>query len=133
MTTTINNDWITLAEQRNGVNVQRKFAGPDTKINLSNEVEYCYVKYWERELYPNGEPIKTELKSYRLMDLDETVNDVEGWRMEPLAVLSGFVQNLGNPYIIGPARQTLTDVATLMLTAPDGYELHKDTRPKINL
>lgn len=133
MTTTINNDWITLAEQRNGVTVQRKLAGLDTKISVDNLVEYCYVKYWERELYPNGEAIKTELKSYRLMDLDETINDVEGWRMDAKPVLSGFVQNLGNPYIIGPARQTLADVATLMLTAPDRYELHKDTRPKINL
>lgn len=36
--TTINNNWITLSELRNGVQVQRKFAGLDTKISLEDNV-----------------------------------------------------------------------------------------------
>jgi hypothetical protein len=132
MITTINNDWITLSEQRNGVTVQRKFAGLDTRINLENEVEYCSVKYWERELYPNNEVIKTEFKSYKLEDLAYTEIVVDGitYSMAPLAVLSGFVANLGDPYIIGPARQTLTNCEVLPLSVPDGYPLHLDTRTK---
>jgi len=49
---TINNEWITLSEKRNGVDVQRKFGGLDTDISEDNTVLYCNVKYWERELYP---------------------------------------------------------------------------------
>lgn len=129
--TTIINDWITIAVQRNGVNVQRKFAGLDTYINQDNEVEYCFVKYWERELYPNGEVIKTELKKYSLEDLSQSINDEEEWRMEARAVLTGFINNLGYPYIINPARQTLTDHNALPVTVEDGYPLHRDTRNKI--
>lgn len=131
--TQIANNWITLSEQRNGVTVERKFAGLDAFVNEQDEVIYCYVKYWERELYPNGSVIKTELKKYSLEDLSETVNDVEGWRMEPRAVLTGFIQSLGDPYIIGPARDTLETVTTLPLNVPEGYPLHLDTRPKISI
>ena len=43
---TINNEWITLDELRNGVTVQRKFAGLDTFINhVDNSVEFCKVKF----------------------------------------------------------------------------------------
>lgn len=133
MITTINNDWITISTQRNGVDVQRKFAGLDTFINLNNEVEHCKVKYWERELYPNGQELKTDLKYYSLEDLDELVNDAEGWKMEARAVLTGFIQSLGNPYIIGPARQTLGDMSVFPPTVTNGYSLHSETRTKINL
>lgn len=132
MITTISNNWITIATQRNGVDVQRKFAGLDTFINEQDEVQYCHVKYWERELYPNGEVIKTELKYYSLEDLaytETTINEVV-YGMQPKAVLTGFVQTLGNPYIIGPARQTLADMNIFPPTVPNGYQLHLDTRPK---
>jgi hypothetical protein len=129
--TTITNDWITLEELRNGVTVQRKFAGLETRISTSNEVTFCKVLYWERELYPNDEVIKTELKHYSLSDLPETVNDAEGWRMEPLAVLSGFIQSLGYPGIINPARETLAGEVALSVNSPDGYILHSETREKI--
>lgn len=136
MITTINNPWITLSEQRNGVTVQRAFAGLDAAVSMPDDngqsvVDRTIIPYWERELYPNGTPIKTVRKTYKLVDLSETVNDVEGWRMEPRAVLSGFVQSLGYPGIINPARGTLEDLAALPLDAPDGYELHKETRPKL--
>lgn len=130
---TINNNWITLSEQRNGVTVQRKFGGLDTQIDLENNVNYCTVLYWERELYPNNEVIKTELKSYKLEDLAETINDEEEWRMEARAVLTGFINSLGYPGIINPARTTLESVSTLPVTAEKGYPLHRDTRTKIPL
>ena len=137
MITTINNEWITLTEQRNGVDVQRAFAGiypmvsePENGVSI---VKQCIVYYWERELYPNGLPIKVTLKNYRLSDLNESINDIEGWKMEPLPVLSGFVENLGYPGIINPARVTLSTLTALPIDAPDGYELHKDTRTKIPL
>ena len=125
--TTINNDWITLSELRNGVQVQRKFAGLDTKISLEDNVEKCFVKYYERELYPNGEVIKTEEKYYSLEDL--ATQDVgETQQMLPLAVLSGFINNLGYPGIINPARETLNNIKILPIYIENGYPLKRDTR-----
>jgi len=130
METTINNTWITLSEQRNGVQVQRKFAGLDTKISLEDNVEKCFVKYWERELYPNGEVIKTEEKYYKLEDLaSQDVGETQ--EMLPLAVLSGFINNLGYPGIINPARETLENVVILPVTVENGYPLRRDTREKL--
>lgn len=137
MITEINNSWITLTEQFKGVDVQRAFGGLHAMVgepsNDKSVVTGCRVFYWERELYPNGDVIKTSLKSYTLTDLAETVNDAEGWKMEAKLVLTGFVQSLGDPYIIGPARITLADAEVLMLGAPEGYELHKETRPHVQL
>lgn len=133
MVTTINNGWITLSEQRNGINVQRKFGGIDSMINEDNTVEYCRIFYWERELYPNGEIIKCEKKWYSLEDLAETINDVEQWRQEQLLVLTGFVNSLGYPSIINPSRETLENVSILPLTSYNGYPLRRDTRDKLPL
>lgn len=131
MITTINNDWITLSELRNGVQVQRKFAGLDTKISLEDNVERCFIKYWERELYPNGEVIKTEEKYYKLEDLaSQDVGETQ--QMLPLAVLSGFVNNLGYPGIINPARETLENTTILPLNVENGYPLRRDTREILN-
>lgn len=129
--TTINNDWITLSELRNGVQVQRKFAGLDTKISLENNVERCFVKYYERELYPNGEVIKTEEKYYSLENLAlQDVGDTQ--YMAELPVLSGFINNLGYPGIINPARETLENVVILPVTVENGYPLRRDTREIVN-
>jgi len=124
--TKISNEWITLTEQRNGVTVERKFAGLDTRILQDDSVSHCLVYYWERELYPNGESIKTELKNYSLEDLAYT--EVEGGHMEPLAVLSGFIQALGQPNIVNPARETLENTSILPLNVENGYPLRRDTR-----
>lgn len=127
MITTINNNWITLSELRNGIQVQRKFAGLDTKISLEDNVEKCFVKYWERELYPNGEVIKTEEKYYKLEDLAS--QDVgESQYMEPLAVLSGFINKLGYPGIVNPSRETLENTSILPVNVENGYPLKRDTR-----
>lgn len=127
MIATINNEWITLTEKRNGVDVLRKFAGLHTDINLDNEVTGCIVNYWERELYPNGEVLKTELKSYKLENLAETDIDDTHYMAE-LNVLNGFIAQLGQPAIINPARQTLNSLLHLPLDAPNGYPLHLNTR-----
>jgi len=130
--TKINNDWITLSVLRNGVQVQRKFAGLDTEVNLNNEVIRCFVKYWERELYPNNAIIKAEQKYYSLEDLaytEITINDIL-YSMEPLNVLGGFVNNLGYPGIINPARETLENVLILPVSVENGYPLRRDTREK---
>lgn len=127
--TKISNGWITLTEQRNGVTVQRKFAGLDTKINTEDDVTHCLVYYWEKELYPNGETIKTELKNYSLEDLAYT--EVEGGHMEPLSVLGGFIQALGQPSIVNPARETLENTIILPLNVENGYPLRRDTREVI--
>ncbi len=131
--TTINNEWITLSELRNGVTIQRKFAGLDTEISENNEVLFCKIKYHERELYPNGNVIKTELKWYSLQDLPETINDVENWKQESLAVLTGFINALGYNGIINPARETLENILILSLNVENGYPLRRDTREKISL
>lgn len=131
METKINNNWITLTEKRNGVEVQRKFAGLDTKISIDDNVERCFVKYWERELYPNGEVIKTEEKFYKLEDLaSQDVGETQ--YMAPLAVLSGFVSQLGYPGIVNPARETLENTIILPLTVENGYPLRRDTRPVLD-
>lgn len=132
--TTINNEWITLDSLRKGVTVQRKFAGLDTLISdIDNSVLYCKVKYYERELYPNGDVIKTEEKYYILQDLTETVNDIEKYRQEPLAVLTGFINSLGYDGIINPTRETITNINILPLNVENGYPLKRDTRTKIDL
>lgn len=131
METTITNNWITLSELRNGVQVQRKFAGLDTKISLDDNVEKCFVKYWERELYPNGEVIKTVEKYYSLEDLaSQDVGETK--EMAPLAVLSGFINQLGYPGIINPARETLENVIILPVNVENGYPLRRDTREVID-
>jgi len=129
---TINNEWITLEEQRNGVTVERKYAGHTNSISYeTNEVIQCDIYYWERELYPNGEVIKTERKCYKLMDLAETVT--EEYRMAPLAVLSGFIRDLGQPFIVDAARETLKGEKSLPVTVPNDYPLHLDTREQLPL
>lgn len=135
MITEINNSWITLSEQRNEVTVQRAFAGLDTRIAQPNnigksEVQYCTLHYWERELYPNGEVIKTELKNYVLADLDyteEMINEVL-MSTDPLLVLTGFVNALGYDGIINPSRETLVSLTALPLDAENGYLLRSRNR-----
>ena len=125
--TQIINNWIPLLELRNGVQVQRKFAGLDTKISLEGNVEHCHIKYYERELYPNGEVIKTEEKFYKLEDLaSQDVGETQ--YMEPLSVLSGFINKLGYPGIINPSRETLENTSILPVNVENGYPLRRDTR-----
>jgi hypothetical protein len=135
MKPTINNEWITLQEKRNGVTVQRKFAGLDTRISKTNEVDSCLVLYWERELYPNGEVIKEEIKKYSLEDLAYTEIEIDGlmYRMQPLPVLTGFINSLGYYGIINPARETLEDTNILPLNVENGYPLRLNTRDKTPL
>ena len=135
MKTTIENEWITLSEKRNGVVVQRKAGGIDPLINVDDTVEYCKVYYWERELYPNGEVIKTERKWYTLEDLAYTEITIDNvvYAMQPLAVLTGFIQSLGKPYIIDPCRDTLENITILPLDVENGYPLRRDTRPLITI
>lgn len=130
---TINNEWITLTQTKKGVTVQRKFAGMDTFIDEeNNEVKYCTIRYWQRELYPEGGVIKTELKTYSLQDLAITESEENGitYVQDALPVLSGFIQLLGYSGIINPARETLENHVVLEIDAPNGYPLREKTRPK---
>jgi hypothetical protein len=137
MITEISNSWITLDEQRNEVTVQRAFAGLHTMVSEPieglSEVKQCIVYYHERELYPNGEVIKTELKNYTLQDLDYTEEEINNilYYMDELKVLTGFVNQLGYNGIINPARETLENVGILPLTVENGYPLRRDTRVKV--
>lgn len=124
----INNEWITLKEKRNGVDVMRKFAGIHADIDLDNKVTNCSINYWERELYPNGKIIKTELKTYTLENLSETDIDDTHY-MASLDVLDGFIDTLGHNDIIKPARQTLANIGVLPLEISSIYPLHLNTRP----
>lgn len=131
---TINNGWITLQNLYKGVTVQRKFAGLSTKINAdTNEVLYCEVYYYQRELYPNGDTIKTEEKHYTLANLPYTELQENGntYYMEAIAVLDGFIQTLGQPYIVDQSRESLMNDELLPPDSINGYELRKDTREKI--
>lgn len=130
--TTINNDWIVLTEKKNGLTVQRKFAGLNAQVNINNEIESCVVYYWQQELYPNSEVSKSELKFYSLQDLayTEVVIDGQTYSMEALAVLTGFVNSLGYPGIINPARDTLENSTILPIDSENGYPLRRDTRDK---
>lgn len=147
METILVNDWINLNETRKGAKIQRKYAGLDTLCDPNDKVLYCAIKYWERELYPNGESIKTVLRSYTLTDLERQewidtpeVLDEQGTVIEPaiikfrdeLKLLSEFVKNIGNDYIISPARKTIENLKELPLEHEEAYPLHRDTR-KINI
>lgn len=142
--TTINNDWIIPVNNdneqvlRNGVVVKRAFGGLNAQVGAPNEtgqspVNICTVSYWYQEYYPTGQVIKTELKTYTLQDLAETEGEDENgaWKQEALAVLTGFVQTLGYPGIINPARDTLSNAVVLPLDAERDYPLRRDTREKI--
>ena len=133
--TTIENSWITLQTLKKGVQVQRKFAGLDTFINHEqNAVDYCIVKYWERELYPNGDVIKTTLKNYTLQDLEYTEllgENEQVYYMDALPVLTGFIMMLGYNGIINPSRETLENHVILPIDIENGYPLRRDTREKI--
>lgn len=143
-----NNGWITVNQTRKGATVQRKYAGIETICDIHDVVMYCRVKYWEVELYPNGEISKEFLRTYTLTDLErrewqEIVGQENiGTPEEPIMqdvkvtkfmnerfVLSGFVQSLGNAYIIAPTRETLENIAILPLEHEELYPLHRDTRP----
>jgi hypothetical protein len=145
METTLVNDWITLPDPHtiNGAPVQVKYAGLDTLCDENNVVLYTYCKYWQRELYPNGQPIRTYLRSYKLEDLERkewedtpAVYDEAGVLVTPAVikymnerlVLTGFVNTLGNPYIIAPLRATIADKTILPLNHEEAYPLHRDTR-----
>lgn len=136
MITKINNSWITLAEQRNEVTVQRAFAGLHTMVGEPieglSEVKQCILYYHERELYPNGAVIKMELKNYILADLDYTEKQIDDilYYMDELKVLTGFVAQLGYDGIINPARETLENIDILPLSIENGYPLRRDTREK---
>lgn len=142
METTINNAWGTLSKKKNGttendgVTIQRASAGLNTRWSAPNNedksiVEICSISYYQRELYPNGDVIKTELKTYVLEDL-ASLDVGENKEMLPLAVLSGFVANLGQPLIVDKILLTLMDDVILFIDAPSGYELHKLTREVVD-
>ena len=135
MATKINNNWITLDKLYKGITIQRKFAGIDTYVNEFDDVEYCKIKYHQRELYPNGDVIKTELKYYTLEDLPYTELEIENvlYKMDPLLVLSGFIAQLGMPAIINPSRTTITNSVILPIDSNNGYALHRDTRTKTQI
>lgn len=141
MTTTINNGWITLTEKKkgttpeNGITIQRASKALNTDWSEPDEngksiVLSCVISYYQRELYPNGDVIKTELKTYKLEDLaSQDVGETE--YMEPMAVLSGFVAQLGQPAIVNKILSTLSNSTVLPIDAEDNYPLNRDTRPKL--
>jgi hypothetical protein len=133
MKPTILNEWILLTEKNNGLDVLRKFAGIHADVDVNNVVTNCTINYWQKELYPNGEVNKIELKSYTLENLAETVNDIESWKMNELNVLNGFLNSLGYNGIINPSRETLENVGILPVNSPNNYPLHSETRTKEQL
>lgn len=126
------NDWNTLSEQRNGVTVQRKFAGMHTEIDIENNVKFCIIYYYERELYPNGTPIKTERKSYTLNNLSEFIStdDNGTYKLDATDTLDYWITNLGQAGIIDPVNGTIINLELLPLDIEDNYPLKRDTRTK---
>lgn len=126
--TNISNEWITLSQQRNGLDVQRKFAGLNVSVNEVNTVEYCQVFYWERESYPNGEVNKVFKKHYSLVDipevshLDENENLIIDSPAKP--ILSGFISQFGQNAIVNPSRETISNLLKIELNEVDGYVLN---------
>ena len=128
------NEWISLNVTKNGLVVERKYAGLDTLSDTDNKVLYCTIKYWERELYPNGQISKEFLKTYSLQDLprvDFTEDNIAKYRDE-LLVLTGFIVNLGQPAIVNPVRDTLDNTTILPLDHEENYPLRRDTRTVFN-
>ncbi len=132
MITTIENPWITLPIKREGIDVQRAYAGMYPQISMPDDngksvIESCLVYYHERELYPSGKVIKYDKKFYSLEDLAQTDVGDDMQKLEKL-ILSVFIRALGYPSLINPVRVTLADLAVLPLEVENGYPLHRDTR-----
>jgi hypothetical protein len=152
MTTTIANEWLTLVETiegvitpvtRNGLIVQRKYAGINSLCDENNVILHNILSYYERELYPNGEQNKIALKSYSIIDLEkqewietQAVINEEGIEITPAVIkyrnellcLTGFLASWGVDKIVTPVRDTLINLAKLPLNIEDKYPLHRDTR-----
>ena len=129
------NDWIRLTETRKGAPVERKYAGINTLCDMDNKVLNCTISYWEREVYPNGEMSKSFLKTYSLQDLEKVEfkqDEVLKYR-DQLLVLTGFINNLGQPAIVNPVRDTLDNTDILPLEHEENYPLRRDTRPILNV
>lgn len=127
------NNWITLSEQLNGLNIQRKFAGLHTEIDESNQVLFCRIYYFERVLYPNGSVIKTEKKTYLLKNLYEEFlldqNHVP-YKLSATTNLDYYIQNIGQPFIINNVNETLSNISLLPVDIESEYPLYRDTRTK---
>lgn len=127
------NNWITLAEQKNGINIQRKFAGLHTEIDEGNNVLFCKIHYFERELYPNGSAIKTTKKTYSLDNLSEEFhNDENGipYKLSATTSLDYYIQNVGQPAIVNPVNEILQNTSLLPVDVENNYPLNRDTRTK---
>jgi len=127
------NNWITLPEQRNGVDVQRKFAGLNTEIDEDNNVLYCKISYFERELYPNGSVIKTNKQTYLLKNLNEEFlrdeNDVP-YKLSATTSLDYYIENVGQVSILNPVNDILGNLSILPINVESDYPIHRDTRTK---
>lgn len=127
------NNWITLTEQKNGINVQRKFSGLHTEVDEYNNVLFCRIKYFERELYPDGSVIKTQQKTYLLKDLSEEFlmdeNEVS-YKLSATTTLSYYIENTGQPSIINPINEILGNISLLIMNVESEYPLNRDTRTR---
>jgi hypothetical protein len=127
------NNWITLAEQKNGINIQRKFAGLHTEVDEENNVLFCRINYFERELYPNGLIMKTTKKTYSLENLsEEFYNDENGvpYKLSATTSLNYYIENVGQPSIINPVNEILQNTTLLPAIVEDNYPLNRDTRTR---
>lgn len=128
----IKNEWITYPNKTfNGLSVQR-CAGPpvfdwSTPDADGYSVPTVKIKYFFRELYPNGEVNKEYEKTYTLENLAET--DIDATHFMPaLNVLDSFIASLGQNAIVNPILSTLGDVNVLPFDSPNDYPLHLNTR-----
>lgn len=135
---TVDNEWIPLNKKKNGTETKEGVSVKRTVKTFSIILEEpdennksivldCNIGYLQREFYPNGEIIVTESKNYKLEDLArKDIGDTQ--HMEELAVLTGFINLLGQKEIIDRIKLTLSDDEKLSINAENNYPLNRDTR-----
>lgn len=127
----VTNEWVVLPTQYEGLNVRRKFAGIQAMIDIDNNIEYINISYHQQFYTSTDYVVKTELKTYKLMNLTESTED--NFLYEATKTLDYFYQTVGQGTIIGPVNTTLSNETVLPVNVENDYPLHRDTRNKTEI
>ncbi len=139
----VTNNWVILSQQRNGLNIRRKFKGLATSVDIDNNVQECIIYYFEQELYPNHTEenpsiIKTIHKAYHLKNIGKRIKfeitpsveeggeDIveESELRAEINTLNTYINEIGQNGIVNPVNVTLADLDKLPLDVADIYTLN---------
>ena len=124
----IENEWVLLPNKFEGLNVKRKFAGINANVDIDNNINTIIISYYQQLVTDTDYVVKTEIKTYTLNNLSESIND--GYSYEATNTLEYFYNAIGKNAIIGQVNETLLNDTILPISVENGYPLHRDTRNK---